>query len=774
MNAYVHLIKHSQHFIYMENQFFVTSCVVEGTTIHNKIGDALVERIIRAHENDEHWGACIVIPLMPGFQNSVDSQDGTSIRLIMQCQFRSINRGESSIFGRLRARAIDPEDYIRFYSLRQWGKIGPKKVLTTEQLYIHAKCMVVDDRSVIIGSANINERSMLGSRDSEVAAVVTDTRMVPSFMGGEPFDVGEFAHTLRKRLMREHLGIDVDAIYRREQAAREREEQDAEMARIYLQETRKSQGAGDYFSGAIGTANIMPAAPRNEEASSSGNVSTVLAGTTRVGSSATLDVPQEQHDRNKRPPTDLQHDLDVEGYGFDNMKALVDAGDVGLTDSFIDTHGREVLLKKNAPDAPRIKSLEDSEVKSVSSREPVEEKPVVRPPYPTERMDTYSLGLLPRSQLPELPALDDTDIGGPALTRGMSQTSSTKFINPLMHTLKRPEVHEDCMNDPLIATFYYDIWHQVAENNTKIYRQVFRCMPDSDVLDWRTYERFNEYNERFMQSQGLGSSKPHPSKEAPDKSGPPGSAGTEASAASIVSAVDNITGGTRPRSKSVLGNFVDKFRPSSRLSEDLTHTEETREKEAAKAEKNTPESPGSQPSSGATATPSPKTTAVDEKEAQNLADEAEQNQTEKGVTGIEGVQDQQPSAKELDEKEGIKGEDMAFNRQKTVQYSDEINLAPETTATQTATQTGLQHSGSQKRRRRGTTKSSARVLPEEVLGREEAEELLKLVQGHLVLWSYDWYVQIYIHLEIYANSLSGLRKRSEEGTGCIILTNWHR
>ena len=29
--------------------------------------------------------------------------------------------------------------------------------------------MIVDDEVVIIGSANINDRSMLGSRDSEIA-----------------------------------------------------------------------------------------------------------------------------------------------------------------------------------------------------------------------------------------------------------------------------------------------------------------------------------------------------------------------------------------------------------------------------------------------------------------------------------------------------------------------------------------------------------------------------------------------------------------------------
>ena len=32
-------------------------------------------------------------------------------------------------------------------------------------------------------------------------------------MDGKPFKVGRFAHSLRVRLMREHLGVDVDAIY---------------------------------------------------------------------------------------------------------------------------------------------------------------------------------------------------------------------------------------------------------------------------------------------------------------------------------------------------------------------------------------------------------------------------------------------------------------------------------------------------------------------------------------------------------------------------------
>jgi len=34
--------------------------------------------------------------------------------------------------------------------------------------------MIVDDRYVIMGSANVNDRSMRGTRDSEIACLVHD------------------------------------------------------------------------------------------------------------------------------------------------------------------------------------------------------------------------------------------------------------------------------------------------------------------------------------------------------------------------------------------------------------------------------------------------------------------------------------------------------------------------------------------------------------------------------------------------------------------------
>ncbi|KAF9424284.1 hypothetical protein BGZ94_008060 [Podila epigama] len=77
----------------------------------------------------------------------------------------------------------------------------------TEQLYIHSKLMIIDDRVVIIGSANINDRSQLGYRDSEIAIIIEDSEKVPSMMNGEPFEAGKLAHSLRASLFKEHLGL---------------------------------------------------------------------------------------------------------------------------------------------------------------------------------------------------------------------------------------------------------------------------------------------------------------------------------------------------------------------------------------------------------------------------------------------------------------------------------------------------------------------------------------------------------------------------------------
>lgn len=67
--------------------------------------------------------------------------------------------------------------------------------------------MIADDRIAIVGSANLNDRSQLGSHDSEIALVIEDPTPLASQMDGQPWQASLFAASLRRELSRKHLGL---------------------------------------------------------------------------------------------------------------------------------------------------------------------------------------------------------------------------------------------------------------------------------------------------------------------------------------------------------------------------------------------------------------------------------------------------------------------------------------------------------------------------------------------------------------------------------------
>lgn len=79
-------------------------------------------------------------------------------------------------------------------------------------IYVHSKLMIIDDRIAIISSANMNDRSLMGHRDSELGAIIEDTNMIESTMGGKRFLVGKFAHDLRMKLWKTFLGLTDDKL----------------------------------------------------------------------------------------------------------------------------------------------------------------------------------------------------------------------------------------------------------------------------------------------------------------------------------------------------------------------------------------------------------------------------------------------------------------------------------------------------------------------------------------------------------------------------------
>ncbi|KAI9851250.1 MAG: Phospholipase D1 [Thelocarpon superellum] len=713
MNAYVKSIEQSEHFVYIENQFFISSCVVEGTRIENTVGDALVERIVRASRQREDWRAVLVIPLMPGFQNTVDSPDGTSVRLIMQCQYRSICRGETSVFGRLRAQDIEPEDYIQFYSLRTWGKIGPSRTLVTEQLYIHAKCMVVDDRVAIIGSANINERSMLGVRDSECAAIVRDADMIWSRMNGAPYRVGRFPHTLRMRLMREHLGLDVDEIMEQErhealaqhdaawaQTARRMATHDAETTdhdsssadreteRRLLRSQHRAQDEILAKSEQIFCFNH----DANWEEANNPNM-------TRVGTKQTEDV---------RVTGNAKHQADVEGLGADHLRDAARAGLVVGRDSAVVRENQEMLVSPLAPDGHGTLDAPKHLHLSTTAPDATPQLATTTPTAPTApRSITMEHGLPTVSQLPALPVGDDSDIGGPPVF----SADTAERLNPFLTDLRRPMVDRDCMKDPLDDAFYLDTWHAVAENNTKIYRHVFRCMPDSEVKTWKEYKEYAAYAERFAQAQG-GRSKSRMQQDSQGKSGPPGQSSMgekmgmlgpigekAAEAEQDVKKTLNLTLGKKS-GESGLGRVQD-------WADDATRAQKERQVQESEA---VPDE------------------VLNEKDA-TIAPEALTKDPSPPVSNGDGDGDGNGNGN------GHLHDTIDAEKAQRIQTGQSTASGAYSDGTNTN-----MNSSSQRRRRRTGTRTSRREFhaSDDIIDMGDAEEMLKLTQGNLVVWPHEW------------------------------------
>ncbi|KAI1891305.1 hypothetical protein AGOR_G00142430 [Albula goreensis] len=206
-NAYVHAISNSKHYIYIENQFFI-SCA-DNRHVHNKIGDAIAERIIKAYREGKKYRVYVVTPLLPGFEGDINTGGGSAIQAVMHFNYRTMIRGDCSIISQLK-REMDDQwmNYISFGGLRTHADLEGR--LVTELIYVHSKMLIADDNTVIIGSANINDRSMLGKRDSEVAVIVEDTETVASVMDGQEYQAGKFGLQLRLECFRMILGAFTD------------------------------------------------------------------------------------------------------------------------------------------------------------------------------------------------------------------------------------------------------------------------------------------------------------------------------------------------------------------------------------------------------------------------------------------------------------------------------------------------------------------------------------------------------------------------------------
>jgi len=198
--AYIMAIEQSEHYIYIENQFFISA--ITRASPKNKLLEALYLRLCRAIIERQQFRCIVITPLYPGGAVTEGSN-----RFMLKYTYRSISRGGGSLLELLTKKfpQVDLSNYIKFFTLRQKAIFDGQ--LIQESVYIHAKLLIVDDRVAIIGSANINDRSLLGTRDSE-SAVFVEGNDWPSVLGGSARKVSQFCSTLRRQLWQDLLSLE--------------------------------------------------------------------------------------------------------------------------------------------------------------------------------------------------------------------------------------------------------------------------------------------------------------------------------------------------------------------------------------------------------------------------------------------------------------------------------------------------------------------------------------------------------------------------------------
>ena len=138
--SYLEMILQAKHFIYIENQFFISNSAGE-KFVHNQIAEALISRIKKAALLKEKFRVVVFIPLLPGFEGDLLNSNSGILRIQMHWQYSTISRGGTSILETLRKdpNITDPNEYISFFSLRQHSKLNG--IPATELIYIHSKVL---------------------------------------------------------------------------------------------------------------------------------------------------------------------------------------------------------------------------------------------------------------------------------------------------------------------------------------------------------------------------------------------------------------------------------------------------------------------------------------------------------------------------------------------------------------------------------------------------------------------------------------------------------
>ena len=187
--VYVQAIRNAKNFIYIETQYFMGSANDwlgdNSVDCYNLVPMEITQKIVSKIKAGERFTAYILLPIFP----EGDPRDKfTTMQEQLVWQTRTIEMMYQKIASVLKdAGTFDesvPTDWLYFSCLGKREAYGEYleelappsdevsktiRDLRRFPIYIHSKMMVVDDEYIIVGSQNINQRSLAGERDTEIA-----------------------------------------------------------------------------------------------------------------------------------------------------------------------------------------------------------------------------------------------------------------------------------------------------------------------------------------------------------------------------------------------------------------------------------------------------------------------------------------------------------------------------------------------------------------------------------------------------------------------------
>eukprot|EP00727_Mastigamoeba_balamuthi_P002229 m51a1_g12002 putative phospholipase d epsilon-like (720) ;mRNA; f:4553-7718 len=211
--SYVLAIREAKDFLYIEDQFFCGSSPhwLEKFPVpcYNLIPLEIAERVCRSIRDGRPFHVYVVIPLHP----EGDPAGGMNQQILLW-QRRTMNMMYNRIAQEIKARgsSMRATDYLSFYFLGQRETPPPLEMNVADEyqqraamagrfmIYVHSKLLIADDRVVLVGSANTNERSMSGDRDTDMNIVAY-----------QPHGGGD-VKAYRKALWEEHGGPELAGI----------------------------------------------------------------------------------------------------------------------------------------------------------------------------------------------------------------------------------------------------------------------------------------------------------------------------------------------------------------------------------------------------------------------------------------------------------------------------------------------------------------------------------------------------------------------------------